>query len=673
MAKKKKSKDGSFEFERMVAIDRADVDGDASTIDLSFSSETPVRDMFGPPVVLLHEKTAVDFSHLRDIGSILVNHDRDQIVAAPEDVTLDEGERKARAKIRFGTDEESQRIFQKVKEGLIRGVSVGYRAEKAQVLEEGESWSSPTSKRSWDGPMIIATKWQPREISLTPIPADGTVGVGRTEEDVTMTDEFKDVIRKQLTAKGLPEDATDEDVQTFIANLRAEDDEPGFDETDLERAGRDATKAERERVAELQKLATLAKDEEALGDWIRKGYSPDQVRRQVLDKMIELNPPLSKPSGVEVAEDSRDKFNDTFEVILGRRIKRSSSLLSKIPVDTERQIDVAGDLNLCELYRRFLIRDRVTGAANMSREQLATNYMAGRRAFQHSTSDFTNILANTLRKSLHVGFNDAPTTYQIWTGSASLPDFKQADRDKLSEAADFAETPELMPIAETTVSDTKEVWQLKTYANRIGFSRQAMINDDLGAFGRIPQLLGAASARTVDKLVYNILLTPPTMNEDSIALFATTHTSGSNLHTTALGLAGLNAARVLMREAVGLNSQILDILPRFVVVPVELESTAYQNVQGTFVANTVGGIRARWIGELEVIASPRLTNAKDWFLCADPATIDTIVVAGLNSTSVMPEIQRLEGTDILGVEWVAYFDAAVAALEHRGLVMGDVA
>src|SRR6185436_16079216 len=99
-------------------------------------------------------------------------------------------------------------------------------------------------------------------------------------------------------------------------------------------------------------------------------------------------------------------------------------------------------------------------------------------------------------------------------------DFKTLNRPKFGNMGNLVLTPDLVPMSEGSTLDVNESFAI---------GRQAIINDDLSAFDRVPTEIGNAAARTVTDTVYNLLISAsgvgPTMAEDSVALFATTHTS----------------------------------------------------------------------------------------------------------------------------------------------------
>lgn len=142
--------------------------GAGMEVDLSISSEAPVKRFFGNEI-LMHTREAVDFSRL---NSALLNHNANAILGRVENARLDG--RRARASIVFDADPEGRAAWQKVQSGSLKGASVGYVIHKFRELKNGETWEG------FRGPAYVATRWSIYEVSLTPIPADPSVGVGRS-------------------------------------------------------------------------------------------------------------------------------------------------------------------------------------------------------------------------------------------------------------------------------------------------------------------------------------------------------------------------------------------------------------------------------------------------------------------------------------------------------------
>ncbi len=149
---------------------------------LSFSSEEPYDRWFGTEI-LSHSEGAVDLERLNTIGCVLYNHNRDKVIGKIVRAWVEDN--RGSAEIEFDDDAESEVIFQKVKGGTLKGVSVGYLVE---VWEEVAA-NKKSSDGRFTGPCSIATKWTPHEISIVSIPADPTVGVGRSTEGDAFRDE----------------------------------------------------------------------------------------------------------------------------------------------------------------------------------------------------------------------------------------------------------------------------------------------------------------------------------------------------------------------------------------------------------------------------------------------------------------------------------------------------
>jgi phage major head subunit gpT-like protein len=161
-----------------------------------------------------------------------------------------------------------------------------------------------------------------------------------------------------------------------------------------------------------------------------------------------------------------------------------------------------------------------------------------------------------------------------------------------------------------------------------------IVNDDLRAFTRLPQLMGAAARRKEGDLVWAKITGNPTMSEDSTTLF---HADHSNLESSAAGTVDtdkLSAARAAMRKQTGPGGATLDLQPRFLLVPVAQETDAEVLLRSTALPETnySQGVHNPWANRLVPIAEPRLDNdsVKAWYLVADPNQIDTIEVAYLD-------------------------------------------
>lgn len=139
------------------------------TIELSFASEAPV-DRGSYLEVLSCREGDADLSRIGDgAHPLLLNHDTDKQIGVVEKAWIAGG--KCRAKVRFGKSQLATEILQDVKDGIRKLVSVGYSI--GNLLNES---------RDEQGNAVRRFSWAAMECSLVPIPADSTVGVGRSAE-----------------------------------------------------------------------------------------------------------------------------------------------------------------------------------------------------------------------------------------------------------------------------------------------------------------------------------------------------------------------------------------------------------------------------------------------------------------------------------------------------------
>jgi HK97 family phage major capsid protein len=253
---------------RSVSFDDAAIDADKRTVTLSFASEAQIltRDKkTGQPFyeVLNHSPECVSMDRLRSGGPLLMDHDpKDQVgVVDSADVGAD---KKCRAVVRFSKSQRGNEIFQDVLDGIRRTVSVGYR------------WlSSPEYIGTRDGLDVLSVnRWEPFEVTLTSVPADPSVGVGRskTEDSADFTIHTQEDMKRTTLL--------DADPAISPPSGAA----PAAPSPEI------VIKRERERTLEIRKIAaskrTQISDVHDLADAaIESGVSPDAFGRSLLEKM----------------------------------------------------------------------------------------------------------------------------------------------------------------------------------------------------------------------------------------------------------------------------------------------------------------------------------------------------------------------------------------------------
>jgi len=607
---------------RETTIDQ--VDSDNRTVELSFSSETPYGRWFGDEI-LCHDEECINLERFSNgLGTVLFNHDRDAVVGHIEKVWLEDN--RGKALVRFDTDEQSETIFQKVQSGTLQGVSVGYAIYRYEVLEDEDTKS--TNGR-FNGPAYVVTDWEPLEISIVSVPADPTVGVGRSAEEIhTSIDTQEDNTRM------------DQEKTLEVQEVKSTPVETGITQEDLQKA----MEQERKRTSEITALFRDF-DVEGADEAIVMGVSVDEARAMVMDQLRARNKGVS----VTMGEAESDKF---------RAAAQDAVLMAAgIPVaDAAPGAQELRGHSMVELAREALQREGL-------KANFGDNMELARQAI-NSTSTFPAIMSNLANKSVMTGFNEAETTFQIWAGKGSNRDFKEAARVALSEAGNLELVPEGGQFQQDFLGEASARTKVATYGKLFSLTRQAIINDDLGLFSKIATKYGSAAKRLVNKMVY-AQLTGNVKMQDNVALFDSKH---GNVAGTgeALSVKAIAKAITAMRRQKGITGDAtLNITPKYLVVPPELEMTAYQIVNSTAAVDGVNsGVVNPYKGRFVVVADAELTDA--WYLVADASQHDTIEVTYLNGVET-PRLETRQGFDVDGIEYKVAFDCGVSALDFRGV------
>lgn len=547
-----------------------------------------------------------------------------------------------RGRLRISSAEPA--VATKVREGHLRGISVGYQNLKAVTVEPGESrevnGKTYTAKKK--RALRVVTEWEAHEASLTPIQADvGSAVRSRSGQSlatpsthhpvkpntntqnggvrttmnkylkrfleanptasVTDFDQFRSwlesletdptdaAVRAHLEAKGLkldaesPEDAAKRAAQgQSTAGLSADQARKLADEQFAAYRKAEADRRESIRSAAAAYLSQPGV-RELMESSLDSNHSADAFRGALLKHLADKQPAFGRASvGTEQRDKTRAAMQDAIAL-------RSSIGLPKLAhgdafhglKDEERQA-AAGQ------FRGFTLLDLARHSlesAGESARGLDKLELVG-RAFTHSTSDFPYILENLANKMLLQAYLLAPQSWTKWCKRGSLSDFKTASRLRLSEAGVFSEVPENAEFPEHGMSENKESITLKTYGKIFSISRQAIINDDLSAFDAIPLMHGRAWARTINRLAITKLLANPTLT-DTVALFNTAghaNIDGSSANATTVATAQtiLRAVRKLMVAQLDLDgASKLGIMPSLVLVPPTVEEWFVQAVYET--------------------------------------------------------------------------------------------
>ena len=235
---------------------------DERSMEFPFSSEYPVARYFGNEI-LSHGMESANLSRLNDGAPLLYNHDPDRMIGVVERAWVDGEKKRGYAKVRFSRNKFAQEVLQDVRDGILRGVSFGYSIDKMEEREDG----------------LVATNWSPYEVSLAVIPADPTVGVGRSLE--TSDSDVNVGVDRSL-------EDVDSDIETAASTASPVNTVTEVMEsttTDVEVIRSEAVEAERTRIASINKLGERHNLSDLARELISGGQSVDEARAAVLEKI----------------------------------------------------------------------------------------------------------------------------------------------------------------------------------------------------------------------------------------------------------------------------------------------------------------------------------------------------------------------------------------------------
>lgn len=243
-----------------------------------------------------------------------------------------------------------------------------------------------------------------------------------------------------------------------------------------------------------------------------------------------------------------------------------------------------------------------------------------------TSTSFSNVLGDAITRRLVKEYNNK-TQLDAWRKFASIvpvSDFREQKRVRMGGYGDLAAVSEAAAYAAVT-SPTDDVAKYSA-SKRGGLEKitlEMIKNDDVGAIRQIPVKLARAAKRTLSKFAFNLIVSNPTLG-DSKTLF---HADHGNLGSDALSAASFTARRLaMMKQKEAGSNEVLSIPPAFLLVPPELEETAYN----LFVRNTNNDPQYVQTVKPEIIPIWYATDADNWYLAADPADITGIEIGFLD-------------------------------------------
>lgn len=539
---------------------------DPNVVELSASSEYAVK-RGGYTEILLHGK-----KNVKNIArSALFNHNADMVLGSIENCEVAQ-DKTVRAKIKLldGARLPSGVLAaDAIKSGALTGVSIGYSIDAYERLEK-------------DGQIAIrATEWTLREISLTPVPADPSVGVGRSADD--------EAFARQFDTK-LPAAPAKDKERSMSEPTKTEPQVPVVQSPTVDAGA---------IRAEAKIIATQA---ESLG--LRAADFADlplvDARAAMLDAVAKRGKTQEVPN-VQVVADREDKLIQ----------HTAQRLLEGDGVDCIREFAEAkgekigsrGDL--AEWTMRNLHGDLIDMKAVREWKRTGKVDLTPKRAALVSSS-FTMVAGLAATKLAFDGF----TSYKPWSDAVmskgQARDFK-AIRTAALQMGDFSSPAEGSAFSDLTIADAGGTGSLTMRGAGIELTKQALYNDELGIFLNTIKKVGYLAAQHQDKLAATSI-PGATWTAATVAL--------------ALSAANLKTAWTNFMAITGPAGEKPGYIPRIILVPSALYITACELTSLSNGATTESPLAGNSASANKMPLLPvhgmHLSDANDWFLFASP-------------------------------------------------------
>ena len=444
---------------RAIPSDGMTVDAELRTIEFPFSSELPVERWFGDEV-LSHKKGAADLTRLNDGAPLLFNHNMDEIIGVLEKAWFADDKR-GYARVRFAKTARADEVLSMVNDGIMRNVSFGYRInEMIEAVKDGKS-------------TYTATRWEPYEISLVTIPADHTVGIGRSEAD-----DKRDVTVHRIEEKSAqPAEITIEELTMT---------EQAAPAVDVQVVATQAAEAERARITAIEALGQRHSLADLSRKLINEGVNINAARAAFLEEIkVDQKPITGKEADIGMTSKEVRQFSvlralnalanpsdkNAWEAAAFEREVSEAS--SKAAGKSARGIYVPGEVLRAQ-------RDLTAGSATAGGNLVATNLLA---------DSFIDLLRNS-----SIAIRAGATVMNGLSGNVAIP--KQTGAATAYWVAESgAPTESQQTVGQVTMTP-------KTVGAYTDFSRRLILQSSLDVENMVRRDLAQVIALAIDSAAF---------------------------------------------------------------------------------------------------------------------------------------------------------------------------
>jgi HK97 family phage prohead protease len=597
----------------------------ARTVEGVFAAGSPVR-RYGFVETLNMDAGAVDLSRVgQGQCKLLDSHNSysiDSILGVVETARIENGQLVGR--VRFAETDAGRKAEGMVARGELTGFSIGYSIQKWTNVSQEDS-----GLETWR-----ADQWSLLEVTLCAVPADpvstvravATVGNApgsqASEEDMTRSAPAAAAaaaVENTPAAQPAAAPASAETRATPQAAPAPQAERAAPTAAPAPAAAAAPTPAPAAQALTPARAIALANECAAFGQrevaerLIGEGRNEDEIRRAVMQAVADAA--RANQIGTPRVSITRDEgetrlrgIEDALAFQLGDRAAAASeraepSELARPFMRSRSLVEFAAD------YRGH--NGRLGGFAD--REELL------RSALTHSTSDFPNLLENAINRALRARYVVAAPTYRAIAQQRTYMDFRDHISVRDGDFPQLKEVGEGGEIPGGTFGESKEKTAVKPYAVQVGFTRQLLINDNLGGIQRVLNSRAEAVARFEEETFYTMMLSAagagPTLLETGRAVFNTTDKTLASANA-AIANAAIGIGRAAMRTKKTKDGTFLNITPAILLVGPDKETEA-QGVLSPLYAAQASNVPL-FASLLRLVVSAQITG-NAWYLFADPA------------------------------------------------------
>ena len=558
--------------------------------------------------------------------------------------------------------EQADDIVAQSKAGADWQLSIGAEVKKSELVKGKRI----VNGREHSGPFYHVGESTLREISVIPVGADGGTKLKVAASFNIGKEPDEKEPEKKITAK---------EEKTVAAEKKINPETEIKPEKTVVADGDVALQAIREERERVEKIQAICAGEYAdiERQAISAGWTPEETSEKVL-KALRENRPAADVNIIVKRKPAGDRLRKNLEAAMCLRVGvHAEDLVASYGDEVVEAGSNDMDMPVKQLLIECLRMDGIEPPRSFGNETIHAAF---------STVSLPGILSNVANKKLLDSFQAQPIIATKLCSEGDLSDFKENQRFRLTDVGDLAPIAADGEIKEGGLSEEKATNQLDTYGKKFCLTRKMVIDDDLGAFMKVPTAMGNRAARLIDQLFFRRLLSNPNQSDNS-ALFAEAHKNLLSGATSVLAAEGLRLAIKLFLDQVDADGEPISIEPKFLLVPTALKHTAIELTKGATLIMAGGGdtpsirpaLNVLADENLEVVSSPYLSNPKyagnsesAWYLFGNPSQIDTFEIGFLKGKRT-PTVERGD-TDFntLGLWFRVYFDLGVREQDYRGMV-----